>query len=274
MPHNRDLLISTAASMAIQLLADQAIAKSEAERYDLGSKAYNLLDYALVPDSARAEVPVTPEIKILLAEVAMLSAKEADGNQSGFLATSKEYLTAPYRSEQSNKPTYDFIGLTQAGFFDFDLSESLDAHRSSMPMGDLTFSVPVDPQTIHEQLNLAKDEVYVGRITLIDGEQYHLVLLPGDNPSQSWDNQLAWAHSLGGDLPTRAEQIMLAINCDTHFKKDWYWSSETAEGQPDRAWFQYFSDGSQHHTCKAFLRRARAVRRIAVAHSADSTWSH
>lgn len=65
----REQLLSTAASMAIHLLASQAAAKTEEERQGFGSTAYSLLDYALLPDSARDAFPITPEIAELLNEV-------------------------------------------------------------------------------------------------------------------------------------------------------------------------------------------------------------
>lgn len=69
----RERLITTAASMAINILANQAVAKTEEARRELGNQAYTLLEYALVPDSVRGELPVTPEIEAMLEEVATLA---------------------------------------------------------------------------------------------------------------------------------------------------------------------------------------------------------
>lgn len=92
---------------------------------------------------------------------------------------------------------------------------------------------------------LAEGEVYVGAIGDQHGNVHHVILLPGDSNEASWEEQLAWAKSIGGDLPTRVEQSMLWANCRDQFKKDWYWSNEPYELISGCAWYQYFHDGNQ-----------------------------
>lgn len=67
----RERLITAAASMAVNILADSDGAKTEKARRELVDQAYNLLNYALVPDSARPMEEITPEIKALLKEVGL-----------------------------------------------------------------------------------------------------------------------------------------------------------------------------------------------------------
>lgn len=69
---------------------------------------------------------------------------------------------------------------------------------------------------------------------------------------------------IGGDLPNRIEQSMLWANHRDQFKKDWYWSNEQHYTESGRAWYQYFTNGSQYNYHKDNEVRARAVRRLPI----------
>lgn len=92
---------------------------------------------------------------------------------------------------------------------------------------------------------IAEGEVYIGAIGDKNGDFYHVILLPGDNDDASWQDQLDWAKSIGGDLPARVEQAMMWADHRDQFKKDWYWSNQQYERNSSYAWTQGFACGSQ-----------------------------
>ncbi|KVF35748.1 DUF1566 domain-containing protein [Burkholderia vietnamiensis] len=109
---------------------------------------------------------------------------------------------------------------------------------------------------------LAEGEIYVGAIGDRSGDFHHVILLPGDNAAAPWKDQLEWAKSIDGDLPTRVEQALLFANCRDAFERDWYWSNEP---NGDRwAWCQDFDCGFQSHAPQGNQLRARAVRRLPI----------
>jgi hypothetical protein len=113
---------------------------------------------------------------------------------------------------------------------------------------------------------LAEGEVYVGAIGDKNGDFYHVVLLSGDNDDANWQAQMAWAKSIGGDLPNRIEQAMLWANHRDQFQKAAYWSN-TPDDDPDYsgwAWCQYFCNGCQYRDRQDVELRARAVRRLPI----------
>lgn len=110
---------------------------------------------------------------------------------------------------------------------------------------------------------LEAGETYVA--TLFDaanGKGYHLILLPGDNDQANREKQTAWAHSIGGELPTRVEQSLLFAQCKSLFKEEAYWSNDSSES--GWAWYQYFLHGHQDCRPKTRELRARAVRRLPI----------
>lgn len=113
--------------------------------------------------------------------------------------------------------------------------------------------------------DLAQGEIYAGIILNSDGApSHHLILLPGDNDDANWADQTEWAKSIGGELPTRAEQSLLFANCKQHFQENWYWSGETVSSEPGWAWYQAFYYGDQYYDRKTSEHRARAVRRLPI----------
>lgn len=108
-------------------------------------------------------------------------------------------------------------------------------------------------------------ETYIGAIGDKNGELHHVILLPGDNNDATWQEQMDWAKSIGGDLPNRIEQAMLWANHRDQFQEDWYWSNEVYRNNDAYAWFQYFYNGYQtSYGLKGYYLRARAVRRLPI----------
>ncbi len=113
------------------------------------------------------------------------------------------------------------------------------------------------------QLNAG--EVYAGAIINPDGTGHHTIRLPGDNDDATWDEQMAWAKSIGGDLPDRVEQAMFYKHMPEQFKKDWYWSNMQRGSRS--AWGQDFGNGYQNWLYTYYKCRAVAVRRVPFNHS-------
>ncbi|WP_257572693.1 DUF1566 domain-containing protein [Janthinobacterium sp. UMAB-56] len=105
--------------------------------------------------------------------------------------------------------------------------------------------------------------IYAGIIRGVDGSpDQHLVLVEGEGVDLSWSAAGAWAESVGGSLPTRAEQALLFANLKDQFKSDWYWSGTQAG--PSHAWGQDFDYGGQNDDHRSYEGRARAVRRLPI----------
>ncbi len=106
-------------------------------------------------------------------------------------------------------------------------------------------------------------ELWLGAV--ITGKKMeHIYLLPGDNAGATWQEQMDWAKSVGGDLPTRVEQAMLFANLKDQFKEAAYWSNEKHVSASDYAWCQDFYDGHQYYYNTGDKLRARAVRRSEI----------
>lgn len=111
---------------------------------------------------------------------------------------------------------------------------------------------------------LQEGERYAGIILNKNGTlSHHLILLPQmPDDRLTWDGAMAWAMSIGGNLPSRQEQALLFTNCNDAFEPAWYWSCEQYADYADTAWLQDFDDGYQDDNDKSFQARARAVRRV------------
>ena len=125
-------------------------------------------------------------------------------------------------------------------------------------------NMPTPPAATIPQL--AEGEIYIGIVTNTAGELHHVILLPGDNDDASWQAQMQWAHSIGGDLPPRIEHLFLLTNHRDQFEPDTYWSNQpdTDPGYSGWAWYQTFSNGGQYGSHQHFELRARAVRRLSI----------
>lgn len=115
-------------------------------------------------------------------------------------------------------------------------------------------------------------EIYVGAIISADGSRnHHLILLPESAENLVWKDAIAWAESIGGELPDRVESALLFAHVKDQFdqKKDqfdqkWYWTREQHAADSLFAWVQSFSYGYQHDIYKYNQLRARAVRRVLI----------
>lgn len=106
-------------------------------------------------------------------------------------------------------------------------------------------------------------EKFVGFIISADGTYRHaLILLPGEAEPNTWQSQMDWAASIGGELPDRVEAALLFATLKSEFKPEWYWTqhAETAS----YAWSQFFGHGLQDRWYKGLSNRARAVRRLVI----------
>ena len=106
-------------------------------------------------------------------------------------------------------------------------------------------------------------EFWLG-VVIAGNKMEHIYLLPGDNDGASWQEQMDWAKSIGGDLPNRVEQAMLYAHMKDQFKEAAYWSSEKHVSDSGYAWCQYFGTGLQVYTSPSTKLRARAVRRLEI----------
>jgi hypothetical protein len=120
----------------------------------------------------------------------------------------------------------------------------------------------VFPET---EIKLAHGEHYAGLLIGKNGEaSHHLVLLPSEGDSLTWEDAKKWAAKAKGELPTRREQALLYANLKEQFQESWYWSSEQHASSSNSAWFQSFDNGDQDSGNKDNALRARAVRRIVI----------
>ena len=133
------------------------------------------------------------------------------------------------------------------------------AKLEAKAQGPRVFAIP------EMRIELAEGEHYAGLIVGKDGEaSYHLILLPGEAESVTFEQANDWAEKSGGELPTRREQALLYANLKEQFAQAWYWSGERHASDSDSAWIQDFSNGDQGiHRINGQL-RARAVRRSPI----------
>jgi len=109
---------------------------------------------------------------------------------------------------------------------------------------------------------LAAGEIYLCGIADENGDIEHTVLLPGDSERATWQAQMDWAKSLGGDLPTRVELAIAFAKKRDLFERAAYWSNEEDADDPGWAWYQGFTNGNQYGYLQYYQLRARAVRRF------------
>ena len=112
---------------------------------------------------------------------------------------------------------------------------------------------------------IKEGEHYAGVLLGKDGAHGdHVILLPGEADSVTWEQAKAWAKKIGGELPTRREQSLLYANLQEQFKPAWSWSGEQHAAYPACAWLQHFGYGYQDGFLKSDVYRARAVRRLVI----------
>ena len=117
----------------------------------------------------------------------------------------------------------------------------------------------------HPSPILNTGERYAGVVLDATGNiKHHLILLP-DRPNcpVNWQTAMAWAASVGGQLPDRQEKSLLCANSMAHLEcATWHWLSETHEDNRDYAWFCNFERGTQSFFRKIDKGAAVAVRRL------------
>ena len=120
------------------------------------------------------------------------------------------------------------------------------------------------PETISFTLPMLNEgELYVGTL-ITPNKREHIILLPGELDKANWKDSMAWAISLGGDLPSRPEQALMFANLPEAFKPRWYWSNKQDASVSDYAWTTSFIRGYQSGNDVTAELRARAVRRLPI----------
>ena len=103
---------------------------------------------------------------------------------------------------------------------------------------------------------------YAGLIHTPEG-LHHLVLLDDTPPSRlTWQDAIAWAKSIGADLPSRVEALVFYKHLPSKFEREWHWTNE--QHSAVYTWTQLFYHGYQYDSGKKYEGRARAVRRISI----------
>ena len=112
---------------------------------------------------------------------------------------------------------------------------------------------------------LNEGEKFIGVIVSADGSKRHaLILLPGMRVGINWDDSMAWAKSIGGELPDRCESALLFATMKDEFSPEWYWTREQHAADSGYAWSQLFINGGQDDYHKSYEGHARAVRRLEI----------
>jgi len=114
---------------------------------------------------------------------------------------------------------------------------------------------------------LNEGERYAGIvIDSATGQPTHrLILIPQQpEPHLTWDEAIAWAASVGAELPTRQESALLFANAKDAFKQTWYWTGEQHAYYASYTWLQHFGNGNQYLTDKGYKGRVRAIRRVPI----------
>ena len=127
-------------------------------------------------------------------------------------------------------------------------------------------SIATALQAVFPPPELNEGEIYIGVVSNTAGELHHVVLLPVQREDINFADAKAWAASIGGDLPTRIEHLVLYKNHRAEFDQRAYWSNEE-DDDPEYAgyaWFQDFSYGYQDDFLKGAALRALAVRRLVI----------
>jgi len=111
---------------------------------------------------------------------------------------------------------------------------------------------------------LNEGETYLCTYVNTDGSITHTILMPESKVDINWQDAMDWAKEQGGDLPTRAELILLYENHSDKFEERAYWSNTQHASDSSIAWCQSFYYGSQYCSTKVNELRARAVRRLVI----------
>ena len=112
---------------------------------------------------------------------------------------------------------------------------------------------------------VAEGEIYGGSIGNLNGDVCHITVVAFNDPA-SHSDQLAWAKSIGCDLPSKLEAAALFAHIKDKFEPHAYWTNETFVDPYHRedasyAWCQGFGYGDQYANRKSRKLRGVAVRR-------------
>lgn len=111
---------------------------------------------------------------------------------------------------------------------------------------------------------LAEGEKFVGAIISADLSKREVLIMLPDEFKGNWDDAMAWAASIGGELPDRCESALLFATMKNEFRPEFYWTREQRAVLSDYAWYQFFDSGSQFNGDKSNSRPARAFRRLKI----------
>ena len=109
---------------------------------------------------------------------------------------------------------------------------------------------------------LAEGEIYLCGLVDANGDVEHTVIIGINNNGDSWQKQLDWAKSLGGDVTNRIEQAVIRARRPALVDEVAYWSNTEVEWDSSYAWCQDFGNGFQYGSHKSAALRAVAVRRF------------
>lgn len=112
---------------------------------------------------------------------------------------------------------------------------------------------------------------YAGVAAGVGGAPDHHLVLLDDKPAErmNWKDSLAWAKTMGADLPTRDESALLYAHLRDQFEPGYHWTS--TQYSDDFAWLQNFVTGYQGDLGKDDEVRARVVRRLPLQSFNPST---
>jgi hypothetical protein len=106
--------------------------------------------------------------------------------------------------------------------------------------------------------------IFAGVTTLPTGQHAAVILLPNKAQERmTWQQSMAWADEVGGQLPSRPVAALLYANAKAQFEPDWHWTNE--EYGASYAWLCHFRNGAQSYRHKSYEGCARAVRLIHLA---------
>jgi hypothetical protein len=112
---------------------------------------------------------------------------------------------------------------------------------------------------------LKRGEVNIGYLVDQNGKpECHVIVLPGEMKSGTFDQAQAWAKKQGGTVLNLRELGLGRVNGRHLFKDEAYWSCEPHASDAGSAWFQLFSYGYRTSLHKSAELRARAVRRVKI----------
>ena len=141
-------------------------------------------------------------------------------------------------------------------------------------VGDAAFALVVAPKAGGERKAGPWGELVdvPAAIDPEDGRANTAAMSAAGNALGCWARDLRIAGHDDWYLPSRLELFMawLGLRDTKEFVHDWYWTSTQYASDPDSAWIQNFTSGTQDYHLKVNHCRARAVRRVPIQSFANS----